>query len=90
MHEILIDVSTLPPCEPLERVLAALEKLTDGDYIRMRHRREPLLLYPMLEDRGFHFLTVPHREDDFTILIWRAEDAEAAAGAKKIVNGNRP
>ncbi len=89
-REILIDVSALPPCEPLELILAALEEITVGEYIRMRHRREPLLLYPILAERGFRHHTHPHGEDDFTILIWRAGDAVAEAGAKSLSNGYQP
>ncbi len=45
-----IDVSTLPPPEPMRRVLAAV----DGGALPLRviHAREPVLLYPRLVERG--------------------------------------
>ena len=50
--ELWLDVSELEPCEPLERTLAALAGLGSGDYLRVLHRREPRLLFPLLERQG--------------------------------------
>lgn len=50
--EYCLDVSNLEPCEPLERTLAAVARLEAGDYLRILHRREPHLLYPLLEKEG--------------------------------------
>lgn len=49
-----LDVSELEPCEPLERTLAAITLLETGDYLRVLHRREPHLLYPLLEKAGLY------------------------------------
>ncbi len=76
----VLDVSDLEAPAPLERVLSELEDLAPGEYIRMLHRREPLLLYPILEQRGFAYRAGPGRATAFEILIWRRDDA-AAAGA---------
>ncbi|HJX11124.1 MAG TPA: DUF2249 domain-containing protein, partial [Candidatus Binatia bacterium] len=57
MPERVLDVSDLPPPEPLEQVTAALGNLAPGDYLRILHRREPLLLYPWLEEHGFVWST---------------------------------
>lgn len=44
-----LDVSELEPCEPLERTIEAIKRLKRGDVLRIVHRREPHLLYPLLE-----------------------------------------
>jgi uncharacterized protein (DUF2249 family) len=75
--ERTLDVSKLEPCEPLERTLAAIEKLSEGDYLRVIHRREPHLLYPMLEKSGFAWLTRAGGPSLFEIFIWRRDDAVA-------------
>jgi uncharacterized protein (DUF2249 family) len=69
--EHLLDVSELEPCEPLERTLAALTTIGPGDRLRVRHRREPRLLFPLLEQQGFRWemqCLGPHRIE---VLIWR-------------------
>jgi uncharacterized protein (DUF2249 family) len=75
--EHTLDVSKLEPCEPLERTLAAIQELGEGDYLRVVHRREPHLLYPMLEKSGFAWRTRPGGPSQFEIFIWRQGDAEA-------------
>ena len=74
----------LQPPEPMEQALAAIETLAAGEYLCLLHRREPLLLYPVLEKRGYSYRTeldasaashAPYR-----IYIWRS--ADAAAGAR--------
>ena len=77
MSERVLDVSELAPPEPFERVLAALETLAAGEYLRMLHRREPLLLYPWLQEHGFEWLTQPGRATEFEIIIWRGTDTAA-------------
>lgn len=48
----LLDVSDLPPPEPLERVLDALADLPEGDSLKVRLPADPVLLYPMLRSMG--------------------------------------
>ncbi|NIR59911.1 MAG: DUF2249 domain-containing protein [Gammaproteobacteria bacterium] len=67
----VLDVSALPPPEPLVRVLAELETLRPGEYLCMRHRREPCLLYPRLLALGFDYRTRPGAHTAYEILIWR-------------------
>lgn len=73
-----MDVRGLEPPEPLERVLEAVATLQPGERVRMIHRREPCLLYPLLEKRGFRYLAEAKSDDLYVILIWRTGDAEAA------------
>ncbi len=72
--EHILDVSMLEPCEPLERTLAAIQNLQAGDYVRVIHRREPHLLYPMLEKSGYVWHTRPGGPSQFEIFIWRRDD----------------
>ncbi len=74
--ECFLDVSDLEPPEPLVRTLARVAALKEGQYLRMRHRREPCLLYPNLEQRGFSHLTRASGSD-FDVFIWRKNDSVA-------------
>ena len=75
--EQLLDVSELEPCEPLQRTLTAIDRLGRGDYLRVVHRREPHLLYPLLEKSGIRWHTRSAGDASFEILIWRQDDAAA-------------
>jgi len=72
--EILLDVSDLEPCEPLERSLEAAGRLAEGDYLRVLHRREPRMLFPLLEQQGFAWEVRPKGPADYAIYIWRRDD----------------
>jgi uncharacterized protein (DUF2249 family) len=63
-----LDVSTLPPPEPMERVLDALALLGRGDRLVVRHRRQPFPLYDLLRRLGYRW-TVEGGEGDWRILI---------------------
>lgn len=71
MRERLLDVRGLEPPEPLERVLAEMETLGTDERICMVHRREPCLLYPILQREGFAHETLVTDEGEFRIMIWR-------------------
>lgn len=66
-----VDVSSLAPPEPLERILDALIDLPTGDWLRVHHRREPFPLYGLLERGGFRWRTERHG-DEVDIVIWPA------------------
>ena len=85
MIDRALDVSDLAPPEPFERALAALETLTAGEYLRMLHRREPLLLYVWLQEHGFEWRTQPGRTTEFEIIIWRGTDEAARQAATRAV-----
>jgi uncharacterized protein (DUF2249 family) len=89
MTEHLLNVSRLEPPEPLERVLAALESLGPGEYLRVLHSREPYLLYPILDERGFVWHTRPGGEVAFEIYIWRRDDAQAQKVAEQRVAASK-
>jgi uncharacterized protein (DUF2249 family) len=76
-----LDVSMLEPCEPLERTLEAVQQLSSGDFLHVMHRREPHLLYPLLEKSGFVWHCVEERSDQYAIYIWRESDQVAGKEA---------
>ncbi|MCG5494905.1 MULTISPECIES: DUF2249 domain-containing protein [Ectothiorhodospira] len=75
----VLDVCDLPPPEPMQQVLDRLPDLAPGDVLRMRHRREPFPLYPMLADMGFTYRVLTPPDVPFEILIWRADGPEPSA-----------
>ncbi len=82
MSEQTIDVSTLEPPEPMERILDALADLPEGGWLRVLHRRDPTPLYRMLRDMGYRWETRHLGPARFEILIWPASLAhpDAAGG----------
>ena len=79
-----LDVSELPAPEPMQRVLSELGRLGPGEFLRVRHRREPFPLYAMLGDLGCvhrarRLLSSGRAAEAFEILVWRADDVDAAA-----------
>ncbi|MCB1788869.1 MAG: DUF2249 domain-containing protein [Gammaproteobacteria bacterium] len=83
--EQMIDVSGLEPPEPLERIIDTLADLADGDWLRVRHRRDPVPLYRMLRDMGYSWDTTCVAPEHFEVLIWpedMARPGDAASSAE--------
>ncbi len=76
--EVNLDVRGLPPCEPLEQILAGCHQLVPGQRLRALVSREPLPLFPLLEQRGFAWRVVALAEGRCELLVWRAGDRQAA------------
>ncbi len=66
---IEIDVRDLEPPEPMVKVLETLSKLDDKTALLMHHHREPLMLYPKLEERGYRAFCTKINDDYFKIVI---------------------
>ncbi len=73
----VLDVSQLEPCEPLEQILAALPNLQSGEYLHVLHRMEPHLLYPILNQNGYTWLTKSGPTTPVEIYIWHSNDTQA-------------
>jgi len=58
----------------MELVLEAIRELGTGDVLKVLHRREPHMLYPMLEKLGFKWLCKKQADAQFIILIWHHQD----------------
>ncbi|MBI5512525.1 MAG: DUF2249 domain-containing protein [Deltaproteobacteria bacterium] len=72
MSDRSLDVRDLPPCEPLERVLAALQTLPAGDVLVVTIHREPFPLYALLPRLGCAHSTAPRPDGGFEVRITRA------------------
>ena len=70
MRAVTIDVSALEPPEPLECILDNLADLPPEHWLKVRHRRDPLPLYRMLKDMGYHWHTACLSPEHFEISIW--------------------
>jgi uncharacterized protein (DUF2249 family) len=66
-----LDNRGLQPPEPMVRILSSLQELPEGDELEALMDREPRLLYPELERRGFTWDFGP-REGDLVLTIRRA------------------
>lgn len=77
--ESLLDVRGLEPCEPMDRILQRIEHLGAGERLRALISREPVPLYPLLEQRHFAWRVARLEPGCCELLIWRAGDPLAAA-----------
>ncbi len=84
--EIRCDVRELPPPEPMNRVLSALERLIPGGYVRMLHRMEPVPLYGILGEMGYSYQLYLEGEAPYEILIYHQEDSLASARVMAEIN----
>lgn len=78
----VLDVSQLEPCEPLERVLAAIPLLQADEYLCMQHRMEPHPLYPILTEKGYSWFSCAGRDVPVEVYIWRSTDKQAEAAVR--------
>ncbi len=80
--ELNLDVRGLPPCEPMERILAGSDRLLPGQHLRALLSREPLPLFAILQQRGFQWQVVAVVEGRCELLVWRAGDGQVTAGGE--------
>ena len=52
---ITLDVRGLPPCEPFDRTLAALDSLPEGEQLVVLIHREPFPLYALLDEQHYQW-----------------------------------
>jgi uncharacterized protein (DUF2249 family) len=78
--KITLDVSQLEPCEPMERILAALPTLQLGEYLHVLHRMEPHPLYPILTQQGYSWIIKVNKQL-IDICIWHNDDLIAKTRA---------
>lgn len=70
---IELDVRELPPPEPMMKILESLSKIDDKTVLLVHHHREPVMLYPKLEERGFSAITNKINENYFKVMILRKD-----------------
>jgi TusA-related sulfurtransferase len=66
-----LDVRDLPPPEPLQKTLEALESMDGTGVLVQANDREPQHLFPMLEERGYAHRTAG--DDPTYTAIWADE-----------------
>lgn len=64
-----IDVRGLPPPEPFEKIMHALQTLPAAAQLQVLIHREPYPLYEVLRDSGYAWQTEMLAEDRFRIII---------------------
>jgi hypothetical protein len=69
---LLLDVRDLEPPEPLTAILRALEAMPAKQALKVRHRREPFPLYPLLDDMGYEYRCWMSALDDYRLYIWKS------------------
>jgi uncharacterized protein (DUF2249 family) len=77
-----VDARWLPPPEPMELTLAALEELGDGEQLRLLIHREPLMLFQILEGWGYGYQTHACDDGSYEILIWYK--GQTASGSDQV------
>lgn len=87
---IILDVSDREPPEPLTATLESAARLREGEYLRMRHRRYPCLLFDNLAAQGFDYAVRGGEQVACEVLIWRRDDPVAARAAERVAEGLPP
>ncbi|MCP4274172.1 MAG: DUF2249 domain-containing protein [Gammaproteobacteria bacterium] len=72
MKVINLDVSTLPAPEPFELIMQALVEMNEDQYLRVSHRKQPLLLYKPLVENNFDYHVQQGALEAFDIFIWHS------------------
>ncbi len=67
---IELDVRELEAPEPMQQIFAELHRQGADSCIRVRHRREPVPLYALLDEAGYGHHCQPLADGDFLIYIW--------------------
>ena len=81
--ERIVDVRGMEIPEPLLRALAALDDLARGQYLHLLSNRDPVLLYPLLEQQGFGYES-HDLEGTVHVLVWRDGDITAQQAASRL------
>ena len=74
--DMTIDVRGLEPPQPLVKIVTLLENPDVTDTVIVRHDRDPLLLYPELEERGWTWEVLASPEGELHLRLSRIPGAE--------------
>ena len=72
---IEIDVRELVPPEPMIKVLESLSDVDEETVLVVHHHREPMMLFPKLEERGFTAMTNKIEENYYKVVITKKRNA---------------
>lgn len=73
---IELDNRGLEPQEPMVRILAALNRLVEDEYILAHNDREPMFLYPRLDEMGYLYKSEVQEDGSCRIAIRRPRTEE--------------
>ena len=73
VREEVLDLRSLEPPEPFERVMDALDRLGSGDRLKVVIDRRPVPLFRALERNGFAYREATGIDSLLEITIWRRE-----------------
>ena len=71
LTKIALDTRELEHPLPLERAMKALRELTEGNYVYMIHRKNPIPLLDLALEQHFQTLSQEDSQGDWHILIAR-------------------
>ena len=66
---IELDVRELVPPEPMIKILETLAQVDENTVLLVHHHREPMMLYPKLEERGYEAVSNKIEENYFKVVI---------------------
>jgi TusA-related sulfurtransferase len=66
---IELDVRELVPPEPMMKILENINRVDEKTILLVHHHREPLMLYPKLEERGYEAVTNKISENYYKVVI---------------------
>ncbi|MFZ6032690.1 MAG: DUF2249 domain-containing protein [Melioribacter sp.] len=64
-----IDVRELTPPEPMMKILETLSQIDNDTVLIVHHHREPMMLYPKLEERGYEAISNKIEENYYNVII---------------------
>lgn len=70
---IELDVRELPPPEPMMKIFEKLNEVDDNTILLVHHHREPVMLYPKLEERGFEATSHQIDSNYYKVLIFKKQ-----------------
>ena len=71
-NALTIDVRGLEPPQPLVDILQLIENSGDAESIKVIHDRDPVLLYPELEDRNWFWTEIPAPAGELHLLLTKS------------------
>jgi len=71
-----IDVREMAPPEPMMKILETLPKIKNNTILLVHHHREPMMLYPKLEEKGYKAICNKIEENYYKVLISKKEISE--------------
>jgi len=72
---IELDVRNLVPPEPMIKILETLSQVDENTLLLVHHHREPMMLYPKLEERGYEAVSNKIEENYFKVVITKKRKA---------------